>query len=129
MTNTKPSSHVESCLCLCASLKAPGYTIGLHRVKVDIFRPRDCRLQCALFAARQLPQAGKFAVPRRLICLQYGPAYRGYTERCVRCVGYERYGGYTERLVDQLYNICSASMVIVNKGRPSACHMLSISSL
>ena len=66
MTNTKPSSHVESCLCLCASLKAPGYTIGLHSVKVDIFRQRDCRLQCALFAARQLLQAAKFAAPPNL---------------------------------------------------------------
>ena len=30
MTNTEPSSHVESFLCLRASLKAPGYTIDLH---------------------------------------------------------------------------------------------------
>ena len=26
-------------------------------------------------------------------------------------VGLDRYGGYTERLVDRLYNICSASLV------------------
>lgn len=37
---------------------------------------------------------------------------RGYTERCLdaeRCLGPERYGGYTQRLVHQLDNICPAA--------------------
>ena len=44
-------------------------------------------------------------------------------------VGSERYGGYTERLVDQLYNICSASMVIVNKERYSDSLLMHVASV